>query len=213
MTHFAAGQMLEHQSDLQGAIEQYEKAIAMNPRFTTAYNRLGIVYQKLARYEDAEHIFKEGILADAGAAILRNNLGYTYLLQNRLPEAEAQFRDALQIAPDFKRARMNLAISLARAGRTEDSLIEFSRVVPADVAHFDVGVIRLDLKDYAAAESAFREALSLNPSCPRAKVYLEHTLRLAGGERANPPSPPGQISRNESLAGQIGDEAIGPPAP
>jgi tetratricopeptide (TPR) repeat protein len=209
MTHLAAGQMLERQGDLQGAIEQYEKAVASNPRFTTAYNRLGIVYQKLGKLDDAVNILRQGIKADPDAAILHNNLAYCFLIQNRLVEAESECRAALRTDRNFKRARMNLAITLARSNRLQESLSEFSQVVPADVAHYNVGVIRLGEQDYIAAEKAFFEALALNPNCPGAKAYLDRTRRLASesanGIRLTPPPP------DVPLAGQLGDNAATPP--
>ncbi|HVP10332.1 MAG TPA: tetratricopeptide repeat protein [Phycisphaerae bacterium] len=204
LTHLAAGQMLERQGDLQGAIEQYEKAISINPRFTTAWNRLAIVYQKQGKFADAEQVFQQGIRADPGAAMLRNNLGYIYLTQNRLDQAEIQCREALQISPEFKRARMNLAVTLAHMGRPQESLIEFSHVVSADMAHYNLGVISLNLKDYALAERSFRQALSINPDCPGAKECLERASRLARGGPGQPVGPP--LPSDASLAGQIGAE-------
>jgi Flp pilus assembly protein TadD len=204
MTHLAAGQMLERQGDLQGAIDQYEKAISVNPRFTTAYNRLAIVYQKQRKFADAEQMFLQGIRADPGSALLHNNLAYIYLMQNKLADAEAECREALRISPDFKRARMNLGVTLARAGRPQEGLIEFSHVVPADVAHYNLGVISADLKDYALAERSFRQALSINPNCPGAREYLDRLTRLADGgpsRQAGPESP-----ADASLAGQVGAE-------
>lgn len=208
MTHLAAGQMLERQGDFLGAIEQYEKAVASNPRFTTAYNRLGIVYQRLGKLDEAVNILRQGIKAGPDSAILHNNLAYCLLTQNRLVEAESECRLALRASPDFQRARMNLAITLARADRLEESLAEFSQVVPPDVAHYNVGVIRLGEQDYAAAEKAFFDALALNPNCAGAKAYLDRTRRLASesadGKRVSPPPV------DAPLAGQLGDEAPAP---
>lgn len=211
MTHLTAGQMLERQGDLPGAVEQYERAISANPRFTSAYNRLAIVHQKLGHFEDAEQVLKSGIQADPGAAMLQNNLGYCYLAQNRLSDAEYRFREALTISPEFKRARMNLAIVLARAGRLEESLTEFSRAAPADIAHYNLGVVCLDLRDYANAEKAFRAALLANPDCPGAKAHLDRTIRLARNKpdqkmpsEGPPPSIAGQIREGE---GTVGDAA------
>ncbi len=205
MTYLAAGQMLERQGDPQGAIEQYEKAIAANPRFTTAYNRLGIVYQRLGKLDEAENILRQGLRADPDAAVLHNNIAYCLLIQNRLVEAEEACRQALRASPQFKRARMNLAITLARANRLDESIMEFSQVVAADVARYNVGVIRLDERDYMAAEKAFRGALALNPDCPGAQAYLDRTLRLAAESAYGRETP--SRSTDTPLAGQMGSEA------
>lgn len=209
MTYLAAGQMLERQGDLQGAIEQYEKAVASNPRFTTAYNRLGIVYQRMGKLDEAMNILQQGVRADPNAAILHNNLAYCFLVQNRLVEAESECREALRITPEFKRARMNLAVTLARANRLAESLVEFSQVVPSDVAHYNIGVIRLDQRDYAAAEKAFHQALALNPNCPGAQAYLDRTRRLASESAAGRRSAPPHT--DAPLAGPVGDESSSPP--
>jgi Flp pilus assembly protein TadD len=184
-THLAAGQVLERQGDLEGALAQYEKAIAANSRYAAAYNRLAIVYQRLNRPEDAEHIFRQGIRAAPEAAILRNNLGYCYLMRRRFAEARKEFSEALRISPKFERARMNLAITLAQMGRHDESLAEFSQVVPADVAHYNLAVVCVSREDYAGAEKALRAALAINSRCRGAKEQLDRVTALvqAGGER------------------------------
>lgn len=197
-THIAAGKMLEKQGDLTGAIAQYERAIAASPRAATAYNRLGIVYQKLGRFADAENIFRQGAGADSTSAALLNNLGYCYQAQRRLPEAEQAYRDALVRSQDFQRARMNLAVVLAQLGRLEESVIEFSQVVAADTAHYNVAMVCLQKRDYVSAEKSLREALAINPNCPGAEGQLRRVSQLATTvsqeESAAEPQPMGPLA-------------------
>lgn len=211
-THLAAGQMLEQQGDLQGAILQYEKAVAADPRFTAAYNRLGIVYQRLGRFDEADRIMVQGLKADPGSATLANNLGYSLLQQGRLPAAEKAFRQALMISPQFKRARMNLGIVLAKTNRIEAGLTEFSQVVSADQAQFNVGLICLDQGRLAAAEQAFQTALEINNQCPGADAYLQRVRYLAarGGEKGmepiEKPSAAEPTAAQPTLAGNVSDQ-------
>jgi len=187
MTHVAAGQMLEKQGDLTGAIEQYEKAVTADPKLGVAYNRLGIAYQKMGRFGDAEQMFREGIRAEPESAMIQNNLGCNFLLQKKFFEAEEAFRFALVAAPDFKRAHMNLAIALVHQGRLEEALAEFGKAVPEDVAHYNVGVVCLQKLDYANGQAALRKALSINPKCRGAREQLDRAVRLA---KSNPPPKP-----------------------
>lgn len=211
-THLAAGRMLEEQGDIESAIAQYERAIAANPRFTAAYNRLGILHQKAGRSEDARHIFKQGIRADPGAALLRNNLGYCYLVQQRFAEAEKEFREALMVSPEFQRARMNLAIALAHTGRSAESLEEFSHVVSADVAYYNLAVICLTRGDYVGAETALHKALEIDPDCPGAREHLEKVRAIvrasgdggAGSQRQEAES----LAADDREATQASSEAI-----
>lgn len=178
-TYFAAGRMLERQGNLLGAIEQYENAIAANPRYVQAYSRLGIVYQQLGRLDDADQAFFIGISAAPGSASLRNNFGYCLFLQRRMAEAAEQYRAALEIRPDFARARMNLAALLAHSGRGAESYNEFCRVVSPDIAYYNIGVIRLEEGDYQAASDHFHEALAINPQCAAATEGLRRASALA----------------------------------
>ncbi|OWY71778.1 hypothetical protein B7486_08930 [cyanobacterium TDX16] len=208
-THLAAARMLEKQGDLMGAIGQYERAIINEPRSAVAYSRLGICYQKLGRFSDADQILRTGIQAIPGSAMLCNNLGYSYLIQRRYADAEQQFRDALRIAPDFPRARMNLAISLGYVGNMKDSLIEFSRVVPADIAHYNVAILQMDQGNYVAACDSFKEALAINPDCPGAAEQLSRARAFVMSQDSSGPKP--SLLPGKRLAGSATEvEPSGP---
>jgi Flp pilus assembly protein TadD len=195
-THLAAGHMLEKQGDVRGAIEQYEKAIAASPRSIAAYNRLGILYQRMAKFEDAERIFTRGLESQPSSPVLLNNLGYNCLSQRNYKDAEEYFRQALRTSPGFKRARMNLAIALTQTKRIEAGLQQFKQVVPEDVAYGNVAVICSNAGDYIGAEAALRKSLALNPDCLEAKRLLDEVVQLA--KSSKPPS--GHIP-NAALAG------------
>jgi len=179
LTHYAAGTMLERQNDLAGAVRQYEKALAAAPRMIQAYNHLGIVYQRLGQFDDAERILKQGIRLQPDSATLHNNLGFCYLQQQSYADAEDEFRAALALMPRFSRARMNLAIALAKSDRYDDAAIEFSRVVPGEVAFYNVAVICTDMHDYIQAEQALRRSLAVNPNYEPAKSRLDQVVKLA----------------------------------
>lgn len=186
-THYAAGQMLERQGNLQAAIGQFERAIVADPRYAPAYNRLAIVYQKLGQPAEAENMFKQGIRAAPGSAVLRNNLGFCLLAQRRFAEATEAFRDALTQQPDFERARMNLAIALAQSGRTDEALSEFSRVVPAETAHYNVALLAMHRGDYDVARHSLKLALEINPDFTEARDQLSLADRLAAGSQEEKP--------------------------
>ncbi|MFQ5423288.1 MAG: tetratricopeptide repeat protein [Phycisphaerae bacterium] len=200
-TYFASGQMLERQGNETEAIAQYEKAIAADPRFGSAYNRLGILHQKLDQLGDAEKTFINGINAVPASATLRNNLGLCYWQQGLLREAEAQFRAAIQLDAESQRAHGNLAILLARDGRTDESYREFSQVVSPETAYTNVGILRLEMGDPVAAGRLFQMALDRNPRCPGAAEGLRRATRLAKARRAQPPP-----AETTTLAGRDTDE-------
>ena len=53
-------------------------------------------------------------------------------LPGRLPEAIAQYEEALRIRPDFTSAHYNLALADAKAGSYEQAVQELERVLTLD---------------------------------------------------------------------------------
>jgi len=186
-TFMASGRMLEQQNDYPGAIRQYDRALANDANLTEAHNRQGIAYQKLGMFAEAEAAYRKGVRSSPDSAMLHNNLGYCYLLQEKYEAAEGEFRDALVIAPNFDKARMNLGIVLARTERIADSVAEFSQIMPAEVAYYNVAVLCTETKNYVDARRALRRALKINPEYRRAQSHLNRISGLAdartpGGE-------------------------------
>lgn len=200
-THLASGRMLEQQNDLRGAINQYERALAASPTLVEAYNRLGIVYQKLEQFDEAEKILKKGVRIAPESAMLHNNLGYCFLVQGKYQPAEREFRGAVAIAPNFDRARMNLAIVLAKTERTEESVREFSHVVPAEVAYYNVAVICVQQSRYQEAADALHRCLKINPDYLPARAELDNILAMADAAR-------GPDKVHVQMAGDADDESI-----
>ena len=51
-----------------------------------------------------------------------NDVGYSYYLQGRWPDAERALKTAAKLAPDDERIRINLGLTLAAAGKTTEAL-------------------------------------------------------------------------------------------
>lgn len=184
-THYASGMMLERQGNFMGAIKQYQKATEGDPSMVDAHNRLGMAHTRLGQFRPAESAFRRAIDLEPKAPALHNNLGFCLLMDHKYKDAESAFRKALDLAPDFERARMNLGIALARQRRLGDAAVEFSRVVPAEAAYYNVGVVCMEMDDQTQAEQAFRKALQVKPD------YEPAMKRLASlsGRRTTPVAP------------------------
>ncbi len=203
-THLAAGKMLERQNNLLAAAEQYTLALAEDPALEDAYSRLGVIHMKLEAYEIAEAILLRGLRAIPDSATIRNNLGYCYMHQGRNAEAEEAFRGVLALYPHYSRSRMNLAVVLAKMRRLGESAIEFSRVLPADAAFFNVAVVCLEMRDHELAAAALEKALTVNPDYALAREELSKHSGDKGGLSSTAPAGRDEATESASDGAAIG---------
>ncbi len=171
-THLAAGRLHETQGRLTRAAEQYRLAIAMRPDNVEAYNRLGMVLDRLGRYREADDAFKQAIKLDPQAAYLHNNLAFSYIMQSKWEEARSELIDALEIAPGFTRARVNLAMVMAMDGKYAEAQEQFQLALPPEDAHYNMGLMYQTKRMPTEAARSFMSALAANPAMESAKKRL-----------------------------------------
>jgi Flp pilus assembly protein TadD len=181
-THYAAGRLHESQNQLNRAIEQYQAAVTLDPKYVDAHNSLGVCLTRLGNYKQAEEHFVKAIELAPDRAHLRNNLAFCYISQRRWSDAEAELRNALELKPDFVRARVNLGLCLAQQHKFDAALEAFRLVLREDDAQFNMGLMYQSLGAYADASKAFQAAVDKNPRLVAAKERLAKVLPLA--ERA-----------------------------
>jgi len=195
-TYLAAGRLHEMQGAYDKAIEQYQLAIAGEPKNVGAMNRLAMVYTRLGRFADAQRALKRAVEIQPDAAQLRNNLGYAYICERKWTEAETEFRMALRSDPGFKRAHINLGLALARQERINEALSAFREVLPEPDALYNLGLVLRGMQRYQEAADAFALALEHNQQfvaaqrqleqlAPRLKTAASRNAQLGGGQEPN----------------------------
>jgi tetratricopeptide (TPR) repeat protein len=172
-THVAAGRLHESRGQYGKAAEQYRQAIEVDPTYCEAYNRLGVVLDRLGQYEEADEAFHRALLLSPNSAHLHNNLGFSYILQSRWTDACAELYRALEFHPDFLRARVNLGLALGRQGRFDEALEQFKVALPEDEAFYNLGMIYQVSRLPVDAARAFKESLRLNPGLVAAERRLK----------------------------------------
>lgn len=183
-THFAHGNLLERQGDLERAAEQYRRAIELSPDFVAARNRLGITLNKLGEHAEATEQFSLALDRQPNEAYLYNNLGFSLYLERRFGEAEQVLARALDLRSDFPRARMNHALSLAKLGQYEQAFEEFRMVGSEEDALYNIALIHTEAGEYVEAVECLDRALELNPALECARTQLHLVARLAAEEEA-----------------------------
>lgn len=151
-THNNLGQRYQKTGELEKAIEEFKKAIELNPKYTGAMNNLAICYSRLGRYAEAEAAYLQVIKLNPEDAYAMNNLAVMYMEAGRWEPAKKYGEMAIRIEPNYANAYLTLGAITANSG------------------------------DLAGAEKYFLKALDIEPDNRSAKENLKRLKQQTGAQ-------------------------------
>ncbi|HUF36803.1 MAG TPA: tetratricopeptide repeat protein [Gemmatimonadales bacterium] len=120
--HFLLANAYLGRQDYPKAVEHYEAATRINPRFSPAYNSLGYTYRPMEKYADAEVAFKKYIELIPGDPNPYDSYAELLMKTGRFDESIAQYRKALALDSNFTASRVGIASNLMLQGKHKDAL-------------------------------------------------------------------------------------------
>ncbi|MGC9357240.1 MAG: tetratricopeptide repeat protein [Anaerolineae bacterium] len=123
--HLEQGRTYAEQGELDKAIVEFEKAIALDPNNATLHNDLAAAYYQQGRIDEAVATWEQALEIDSELADTHYNLGLVYAGQGKLDEAITKWEETLQIDPNYANAHKNLGIAYTEQGRLEEAVAEF----------------------------------------------------------------------------------------
>ena len=116
-------QKLYHDKEPEGAVEQFQKAVAAAPSFYEAYEQLGVAYLQLAKPDDAEKALRKSIqLSEDKYAPADFDLGSMEMNQRQFSEGEKIVRHGLELDPTAWLGHYELGRALFYEKRVDDAL-------------------------------------------------------------------------------------------
>ena len=147
------------------ALEEYKKALAINPSFADALANLGAAYMRSGDSAKAIETFQKALAGNPNMVEARNNLGLAYFHQGMDDEAVAEYQKALQIDPLFAAAHYNLGLAYYALKMHDKALEEYKKVVALNPsfaeAHYKLGLIYYEKKNYSLAKNHMEKARQL----------------------------------------------------
>lgn len=141
MTWFLLGAIYERQKFFDKAEVEFKKALDVNPKNAAVLNYYGYMLGDLGiRLEEAQGMVQRALAEDPYNGAYLDSLGWVYFKQNKLTDAEATLRKALERDSHDPTMHAHLGDVYAKSGRPElaaseweKSLAEWKRVLPADL--------------------------------------------------------------------------------
>ncbi len=152
------------------AVERYRDALNIWPYLTQVWGQMGKLYLTLKDYPKAQIALERAAEADPGNPEVLNDLGVSYLYQNRIEPARDIFETVADLNPRFAPAYFNMALchlAQERTDEAEEMLDQFLRLMPNEPQALKERAYLYAVKgDYAAALERLKTALTAAPAWP-----------------------------------------------
>ena len=113
--------------DLQGAEQEFLRAIELNPDHPTAHFWYGLYHIARRRNDPAIAEFRRAQEAAPLSLNVSSYAGWGLLFARRTAEAVEQFHKTLDIDPNFPNAHLFLGLSYEQQGRYDEALVEMRK--------------------------------------------------------------------------------------
>ena len=170
-----------HQSGrLADAIAGYRQILLHNKGHADALHLLGTIYFQLGNLDDAATLIFHALALREDAFFL-GNLGLVLAASRRASEAEAAYRRAIHLKPDYVDAYNNLGNLLKDAMRLTEAVTAYRSALTLKpdfvLANLNLGLVLAEINQLAEAETVLRKALSLCPDLAQVHNALGDVLR------------------------------------
>lgn len=171
-TRFAAGQLSESQGDYSHAIEQYQKALELSPKYADAMFRLAVAQTSIRAFPSAISTWNRYVALTNGSATAYSNLGFCQELAGNPTAAETAYRAGIAREPSNEPCHVNYGLMLARHGRPNEGLLQLQMVLPPAKAHYDLASVYETMGRKREARTEYARALELDPTLSDAKTKI-----------------------------------------
>jgi DNA-binding winged helix-turn-helix (wHTH) protein/tetratricopeptide (TPR) repeat protein/TolB-like protein len=180
---------------LKRAIELYEKAINIDPKFARAYAGLADCYNLTmsglsaeVRYPLARKNAEKAVALDPESVEGHTSLAFIrYKFEWRWRDADAEFKRAIALNPQYALAHHWYGEFVGLMGRQDEAIAELKRARELDPQSLAI-IVDLTLplereKRLAEARAVLDSGLQIDPNWPAFHIRMSEILKMEGRER------------------------------
>ena len=170
LAHYNLAEALSDLGRRDEAVAEYERALAIHPRFARARNNLGNLLLLRGQVDEAIAQLQQALEIEPRLAGGHLNLGIVLLGKGQVDEAIAHLEKALTIDPGLANAHNSLGNALLRKGRPADAIAHFREAVKLRPdfarAHCNLAAALLRQGQFAEALTHYQAAVAAQPANP-----------------------------------------------
>ena len=172
LAYVKRGNIYTAKGDLDGAMEDYDKALALDPKLVVAYSGRGIIYKAKGDLDRAMADYDTALALDQKHVMAYNNRGNIYSTKGDLDRAMADYDKALEINPKFALAYNNRGNIYKTKGDLDRAFVDFDKALALDprysTAYENRAYAYWAKGDLDRALADFDKTLALDPKSVRA---------------------------------------------
>lgn len=156
------GIIMVRRGESDQAISLLAEAARTDRSLWRAWNALAQAYDFRHQWADSKAAYDQALQSAPNGAVIRNNLGMSYLAQKRYDEALEAFQQSRVLDPALKAAETNYQLTLALQRRFPEALYASHSGDKSRLLN-NAGYVALVQGDYDHAEELFTQAAEASP--------------------------------------------------
>jgi tetratricopeptide (TPR) repeat protein len=166
--HVKLGLEYLDQGELDQAITEFEKAIALDPNRADAHRNLGTAYGKQGNWEESIAAYEKAIKINPDFGEAYGDMAGAYFKAGKLNEAITAGEKGIELAPDYAMSYNNLGIAYGSQGKIDMAIDLFEKAIQADPnsvdAYYNLGFAYEQIEQFDQAIAAYQKAISVDPN-------------------------------------------------
>jgi tetratricopeptide (TPR) repeat protein len=182
--HLNMAVVYTNQARLHKALQAYQTALRLDPRFVPARINLAMLYDQLGEKDKAESQFRKVVEIEPNLAEAQYSLGLLLAEdEDRLEEASEFLGTAARLAPENPRVHYNYGLALQKLGRLADAekaLKTACKLSPETTDYlYALAILCAQQKSWGQARSYAEGLLRIEPANPQWRRLLGYIQKEA----------------------------------
>ena len=129
LAYYNRGLAYMNAGQLDLALNDYNKAIELKPKYTEAYVNRGNILRDNGRQDEALNDYNKAIEINPIFSIAYFNRGILFMNQNRVNEALSDYNKTIEIRPTYYKAYSNRGVLFVNEKRYEEAIRDYSSAI------------------------------------------------------------------------------------
>lgn len=177
---------LFYEWDWAQAEAYYQRAIELNPNYSSALHWYAWFLMTQGRFDEAAAKIKQAQNLDPGSLTLNTVLGLPFYYQRQYDQAIEQFKQTLEMDPNFAQASYYLATALTHKGLHDEAIAELRKESKAEYRQQTTALLAYNYALSGKKSKALKALSDLQQLAKQKYVspYLEAVIYAGLGDRA-----------------------------